>query len=313
MDGTEEGRAIAASTREAVRAAKRKEQPELKGAEEKRRPLVVIGGDSSKACTHDVALPEVWSCVYEASRPQVPRFVGETPQICFLNSFLVLHGGPTGRKIRALQGWEEDPELDTKVHGTVHYPRYEGKPAKSYPFTLDPFQETSVACLERRESVMVAAHTSAGKTVVAEYAIAMAFRCGIMRFDDHVGYKTYQEGFLALGGCQTLACLDTTNLATTPRAQGQPEGYIHISSESLEQPKVPGTPGGVRGRGADDGGRDNRSPCELPRDDDRDSPKHVVQGERDPETDSVGGVRRGALHAGQGPGRGVGGDHHLPP
>jgi ATP-dependent RNA helicase DOB1 len=29
---------------------------------------------------------------------------------------------------------------------------------------------------ERHESVLVAAHTSAGKTVVAEYAIAMAFR-----------------------------------------------------------------------------------------------------------------------------------------
>lgn len=32
------------------------------------------------------------------------------------------------------------------------------------------------ALQERRESVLVAAHTSAGKTVVAEYAIAMAFR-----------------------------------------------------------------------------------------------------------------------------------------
>jgi ATP-dependent RNA helicase DOB1 len=29
---------------------------------------------------------------------------------------------------------------------------------------------------ERKESIMVAAHTSAGKTVVAEYAVAMAFR-----------------------------------------------------------------------------------------------------------------------------------------
>ncbi|CAI5494381.1 unnamed protein product, partial [Closterium sp. Naga37s-1] len=48
--------------------------------------------------------------------------------------------------------------------------------AKTYPFELDPFQATSVACLERRESVLVAAHTSAGKTAVAEYAIAMAFR-----------------------------------------------------------------------------------------------------------------------------------------
>jgi phosphoglycerate dehydrogenase-like enzyme len=42
---------------------------------------------------------------------------------------------------------------------------------------LDSFQSTAIACLERRESVLVAAHTSAGKTVVAEYAIAMAFRC----------------------------------------------------------------------------------------------------------------------------------------
>ncbi len=39
-----------------------------------------------------------------------------------------------------------------------------------------PRGQTAVACLERRESVLVAAHTSAGKTAVAEYAIAMAFR-----------------------------------------------------------------------------------------------------------------------------------------
>jgi ATP-dependent RNA helicase DOB1 len=49
-------------------------------------------------------------------------------------------------------------------------------PARTYPFTLDPFQRVSVACLEREESVLVSAHTSAGKTVVAEYAIAMALR-----------------------------------------------------------------------------------------------------------------------------------------
>ena len=50
------------------------------------------------------------------------------------------------------------------------------KYAKKYAFELDAFQSTAVAVLERGESVMVAAHTSAGKTVVAEYAIAMAFR-----------------------------------------------------------------------------------------------------------------------------------------
>jgi len=57
-------------------------------------------------------------------------------------------------------------------------PAYKGTPAKEYPFTLDTFQATSVNCLEAGESVLVAAHTSAGKTVVAEYAIAMSLREG---------------------------------------------------------------------------------------------------------------------------------------
>ena len=49
-------------------------------------------------------------------------------------------------------------------------------PAKHYKFELDTFQRKSVEVMEMGESVMVAAHTSAGKTVVAEYAIAMALR-----------------------------------------------------------------------------------------------------------------------------------------
>ena len=46
------------------------------------------------------------------------------------------------------------------------------KKAKQYKFTLDRFQEEAVKCIERNESVLVAAHTSAGKTAIAEYAIA---------------------------------------------------------------------------------------------------------------------------------------------
>jgi len=49
-------------------------------------------------------------------------------------------------------------------------------PARTWKFDLDPFQRTALRCLEANESVLVAAHTSAGKTVVAEYAIAMALR-----------------------------------------------------------------------------------------------------------------------------------------
>jgi antiviral helicase SKI2 len=43
-----------------------------------------------------------------------------------------------------------------------------------YPFELDTFQKQAVVHLENKECVFVAAHTSAGKTVVAEYAIALA-------------------------------------------------------------------------------------------------------------------------------------------
>jgi superfamily II RNA helicase len=43
-----------------------------------------------------------------------------------------------------------------------------------YPFELDTFQKQAVYHLELGDSVFVAAHTSAGKTVVAEYAIALA-------------------------------------------------------------------------------------------------------------------------------------------
>lgn len=46
--------------------------------------------------------------------------------------------------------------------------------AHEFPFELDTFQKQAVYHLERSESVFVAAHTSAGKTVVAEYAIALA-------------------------------------------------------------------------------------------------------------------------------------------
>lgn len=46
--------------------------------------------------------------------------------------------------------------------------------ALKFEFELDTFQKECVIHLERHECVFVAAHTSAGKTVVAEYAIAMS-------------------------------------------------------------------------------------------------------------------------------------------
>lgn len=68
---------------------------------------------------------------------------------------------------------------------SVYPPEYDAKscegasaanPAKTYPFTLDPFQQQAVDYIEAGESVLVSAHTSAGKTAVAEYAIAKSLR-----------------------------------------------------------------------------------------------------------------------------------------
>ncbi|CAL1717435.1 unnamed protein product [Somion occarium] len=50
------------------------------------------------------------------------------------------------------------------------------KPAREYSFPLDPFQQVSIYAIQRNESVLVSAHTSAGKTVVAEYAIAQCLQ-----------------------------------------------------------------------------------------------------------------------------------------
>lgn len=70
------------------------------------------------------------------------------------------------------------------IHEVVVPPDAEYKPlkpragplAKEYQFTLDPFQNEAIRCLENNQSVLVSAHTSAGKTVVAEYAIALSLR-----------------------------------------------------------------------------------------------------------------------------------------
>lgn len=46
--------------------------------------------------------------------------------------------------------------------------------AHRYPFELDTFQKQAIIKLENHNHVFVSAHTSAGKTVVAEYAIALS-------------------------------------------------------------------------------------------------------------------------------------------
>lgn len=54
--------------------------------------------------------------------------------------------------------------------------RRELDPAIEFPYELDTFQKASIDALEDGDSVLVSAHTSAGKTTVALYAIAKALR-----------------------------------------------------------------------------------------------------------------------------------------
>ncbi|XP_072388275.1 exosome RNA helicase MTR4 [Diabrotica undecimpunctata] len=74
--------------------------------------------------------------------------------------------------------------VDSCTHEVACPPGYDyiplqparGEPVKQYPFKLDPFQKESILCVENNQSVLVSAHTSAGKTVIAEYAIATSLK-----------------------------------------------------------------------------------------------------------------------------------------
>lgn len=99
---------------------------------------------------------------------------------------------PTMGSLKRKSPEESSTSASQPLHDCVHHVSYphgythpsspptqtHAEPAKKFPFTLDPFQSQAITCLENGESVMVSAHTSAGKTVVALYAIAMSLRDG---------------------------------------------------------------------------------------------------------------------------------------
>lgn len=74
---------------------------------------------------------------------------------------------------RVKKNWAHVVDLDHKIE---NFQEVVPNMAREWPFELDTFQKEAVFHLEQGDSVFVAAHTSAGKTVVAEYAIAMAAR-----------------------------------------------------------------------------------------------------------------------------------------
>ncbi|KAF4665695.1 hypothetical protein FOZ61_010596 [Perkinsus olseni] len=79
---------------------------------------------------------------------------------------------PSNGKIRVHWAKSDD---DTDV---TNFREELGPPAMEFPFELDDFQKRAVLRVSHGDSVFVAAHTSAGKTAVAEYAIANAIKQG---------------------------------------------------------------------------------------------------------------------------------------
>uniref|UniRef100_A0AC34GPJ4 Helicase SKI2W n=1 Tax=Panagrolaimus sp. ES5 TaxID=591445 RepID=A0AC34GPJ4_9BILA len=79
----------------------------------------------------------------------------------------------TSKPKKGIDGYEFAEMLDVRSN-VSEYHKMKNNLARTYPFELDPFQQQAIVAMENGHSVFVAAHTSAGKTVVAEYAIALS-------------------------------------------------------------------------------------------------------------------------------------------
>lgn len=82
----------------------------------------------------------------------------------------------TSRRVKKKGYQREWAHVVDVATGFPNFSQLVPNPAHEYPFELDVFQKQAVYHLEQGDSVFVAAHTSAGKTVVAEYAIALAMK-----------------------------------------------------------------------------------------------------------------------------------------
>ncbi|XP_037301563.1 LOW QUALITY PROTEIN: exosome RNA helicase MTR4 [Manduca sexta] len=86
-----------------------------------------------------------------------------------LHSRIVIH------TLEAHEGCTHEVAIPPK-HDYAPLAPLTSEPAKQYSFILDPFQKEAILCIDNLQSVLVSAHTSAGKTVVAEYAIALSLK-----------------------------------------------------------------------------------------------------------------------------------------
>ncbi|KAF4525429.1 hypothetical protein B566_EDAN004172 [Ephemera danica] len=112
---------------------------------------------------------------------------------------------PTGVLAKSATEWAELIDVASPV---IDFEQKVPDMAHKYPFELDPFQKQAIMHLERHEHVFVAAHTSAGKTVVAEYAIALSRKNLTRDFHQTFGDVGLITGDFQLN--QTASCLVMT-------------------------------------------------------------------------------------------------------
>lgn len=118
--------------------------------------------------------------------PEMPAPGGDKFEGTF-EELLKMYENDTGRKVMRIQTKKDGKApgkydnrnrefaIEDETQRTLIDKYFEeNKPVLDYPFKLDDFQARAIYRLEKKESVFVAAHTSAGKTVVAEYAIALS-------------------------------------------------------------------------------------------------------------------------------------------
>ena len=67
----------------------------------------------------------------------------------------------------ALNEYAEEDKIDVSKFDEIK------NPSMNFKFTLDDFQKRSIIRLEQNKNILVCAHTSSGKTLVAEYGIAL--------------------------------------------------------------------------------------------------------------------------------------------
>jgi len=161
----------------------------------------------------DQITPSFSFCAMNSERPSKKRRLS-SPKPVVLDDFET----EAKREIEASAGLTGTVELGTRLelrhqvrHQVAVPPSYDyvpiskhvppTKPDREYKFDLDPFQMVSIHAIQRNESVLVSAHTSAGKTVVAEYAIAQC-----LNRRQRVVYTSPIKVFISSVECCTMTC-----------------------------------------------------------------------------------------------------------